>query len=716
MFIAIIATLITIVVAFVVIAIVFSISRRRRSANVTVKKDVRSVASVGVSTTLPEASQRVAGSGSQARNASPKGLTSRFAAFGVLAVAIFGALTAKLWTMQIVEQKTYRQESDENQYSTVYSPAPRGYILDADGNALVKNRPSLTVLADPDVADNHDVMARLSAVLGVPLNVVRKRIQDITGGAQNQRVVAKDISTRNVAFISEHADAFPGVSIQTRTVRDYPYGALAAHAVGYTGPVTSDDLKNVAKGRDIKRGDEVGRAGIESSYDSLLAGDHGERKVVVDTHGNVKKIVSETQPVKGSDVYLTIKAPVQYVCENALAKLIAPEGGTIGTGTGTAGAVVVMNVQDGSIIALASYPTFAPETFIGGISQDTWDSYQTPESHNPMLNRTISGQYPAASTYKTFTGLAALANGFADTTKTWDCPGHWDGFKTGHVQMCWKHSGHGILNFRGGVVNSCDVVFYWLAYGFYVNSPQGGGSKVGDTAMQDYLAKFRFGQASGIDLGGEAVGRIPTPAWKADYFRDTPEEAAWRGGDSTNMVIGQGYVLVTPLQIAVAYGSIATGKLMKPHLLKEVRNAGGDVAVSFKPEVVTTPDVDPTQLGIMRDALRGVAVENADIATPLRAQGLDPTTVACKTGTAEVAGKNDYAWFACYAPYDNPKFVVVCVVEEGGGGSATGAPLGAEVLAATLANDTGNLSDIGRVAGSTGKSIAYKGPASGRTD
>lgn len=724
MLVAIIAAVVAAIVAIAAIAITFSIVKGRSSSSVSVKKDVRSISSVGVSSTLPDSAKRVAGSGSghatgvQQAAPNPSGnLKSRFVAMGVLAAGVFGSLTAKIWSMQVLEQSEFRSASDENQYSIVYKPAPRGRILDADGLPLVKNRSSLTVLADPDVANDRDVVQRLSATLGVPYNVVRKRILDASSGAQSQRVVASDVRMRDVAFIMEHSDAFPGITVDERAVRDYPYGALAAHAVGYTGFPSEDDLKNPPEGRVVKSGDSVGKAGVELMYDNMLAGDHGEKKVVADTHGNVVDVVSETQPVSGSDVYLTIKGPVQYACDRALAELIAPKDGTIGTGKGTAGAAVVMDVRDGGIVALASYPTFEPEVFSGSISQDVWDVYQSDDAHRPMLNRAIGGTYPAASTYKAFTSLAALANGFADTSRTWTCTGSWDGWGSGDVQKCWKRSGHGTLDLRGGIVNSCDVVFYDIAYNFFEHSSLGRGpATVSDTAMQDYIKKYRFGERTGIDLPAEEAGRVPTPEWKAEYFKDTPEEAAWKGGDSTNMVIGQGYVLATPLQIAVAYGGLATGKIMKPHLLKEVRNAGGDVALSAKAEVVAEPDVPMKDLAFVRDALKGVTVENADIAPLFQDRGIDPATVACKTGTAEMAGKDDYAWFACYAPYDDPKYVVACVVEEGGGGSAVGAPLGAELLAAVLDYDAGTYADMGKIAGSTGKAVEYKGSSSGRTD
>lgn len=721
MFAAIVAGFVALLVVAAILVAVYAVLRSRKTENVSVKRDVRSIQSVGVSSSLPD-SHRVP-AGGVARGGTPAqpvanpgdNLKSRFTAMGVVAGLIFGTLATKLFSMQVLAGESFKKESEDNQYTTVYTPAPRGYILDADGNVIVKNRTSLTVLAEPDVANDHDVVARLSTVLGVPTGIVRKRIADATSGAQSQRVVASDASMRSVAFIAEHADAFPGITVQTRTVRDYPHGALAAHAVGYTGSVTSDDIASVAEGRDLELGDSVGRSGIEQMYDNLLAGDHGERKVMADAQGNVVEVVSETQPVKGSDVHTTLKSHVQYVADKALADMICPDGGAIGSGKGTGGAVVVMDVTDGSIVALSSYPTFTPTTFVGGITQDELDLLQSSAAFSPLLNRAIQGTYPAASTYKTFTGLAALENGMATATETWDCTGSWDGFGSGDVQKCWKKQGHGTLDFRGGIVNSCDTVYYDIGYKFWDAAANKGKSA---TLLQDFLKRYRLDQTTGIDLNGEASGRIPTPEWKQEYFRDTPEDAQWKGGDYTNMCIGQGYVLVTPMEIAVAYGAIASGNIVKPHLLKEVRNAGGDVALTYQPQILDTPDVSMADLAVVRNALRGVTTDNEEIAKLFNDQGIDPDTVACKTGTAEYTDMEDTAWFACYAPYDDPKYVIACVVEHGGGGSSVAAPIGAQVMAAALSSTNASDGEVGDIAGSSGKSEAGagKGTSSGRSD
>ncbi len=701
----------------VAVIVVVAIVRSRRASAAAPRKDVQQLDTVGVGTSPLDGAPSGAGDvrvtrGQTAVKKPADGLRSRFVALGLLATAVFGSLGAKLWSLQVLSSSDYSRDAEKNLYSTVSTPAPRGLICDAQGTPLVKNRSSQTVLADAEVADDRDVVRRLAAVLGVPAGVVRQRIQDASGGAQSQRVVADDVRLRDVAFISEHSDAFPGVAVETRTVREYPFGALAAHVLGYTGPPSEDELKAKLEGREIKATDTVGKSGVEAFYDGLISGDHGQRRVLADAAGRAVEVVSETQATKGSDVHLTIDARVQYVADKTLADLVAPDG-VIGRGRGVAAAAVVMDVRDGAVLALSSFPTFDPANFTGGIPQEIWDLYTSEDSHEPLSNRVISGQYPAASTYKAFTSLAGLEYGFASPTSGWVCEGKWDGFGSGDVQMCWNHSGHGGLDLRGGIVHSCDVVFYEIAKAFFDHGPAGTG-QVSETALQDYLARFNLDKATGIDLANEAAGTIPTPAWKAERWRNVPSEAPWRGGDYTNMIIGQGYVLVTPLEIAAAYGGVATGRIMRPHLLKDVRNAAGDVVVTFEPEVVTEVDANASHLAYVRDALRGVIVENEKVARMFAEAGVQ---AAGKSGTGENSGAADHAWFVAYAPYDDPKYVVTVIIDQGGGGSEVAAPVAAKLLGAAMAADAGaDLEAPQRVAGFTGKSVEYHGTSAGRTD
>ena len=726
MVLAIVVTIVTFVVAAAAVAAFFVMRARRKDDSPRAggggEDAVKSIDSVGILSTGKKALEargahhaRPSTTAASTTTGRPsEAVRSRFVAVGVLAAAVFGTLSVKLWSMQVLGSREYKNEAMQNKYTNVATPAPRGLIYDADGTLLVKNRSTLTVLADASVADDHDVVQRLSSVLGIPFNIVRARIQDQSSGAQSQRVVASDARQRDVAFIAEHSDAFNGVSVQERTVREYPYGALAAHILGYTGPVSEDELANVPDNRTIELGDTVGKSGVEAFYDNLLAGEHGQRRVVADSQGRVVEVESETPAKRGSDVYLTIKAPVQYVAETRLAELIAPDN-VIGRGKGVGGAVVAMDVTDGSIIAMASYPTFEPETFTGGIAQDVWDLYSTEESYYPLLNRAVSGTYPAASTYKAFTSLAGLKYGFADSKKTWECGGSWDGFNSGDWQNCWLLSGHGKINLNDGIRVSCDVVFYEIAKDFfYAGVTQGG--DISDTAMQEEIAKFGFGKQTGIDLSGEEPGRIPTPEWKAQHWSDVPTEGQWRGGDLTNLVIGQGDVLITPLQNAVAYGAVATGTLMKPHVLKEVRNAADAPPVSFTPEELGTPEVEAANYKILREALKLVSADANKVVEEFMQWNIDATTVSSKTGTGEVAGKGDVAWYVCYYPQDKPKYVVSACIEQGGGGAEAAGPIGAAVLGAILANEKGELTEVKRVVGSSGKSVPVNFGNTSRSD
>lgn len=723
MLVAIIVGIVTLVVAAAAVTAFFMVRNRRHGTQVRPgggADPVKSIGNVGVG--APGAREARGAHGGPVLAKSPQSTTgrpseavrSRFAAVGVLGAVIFGSLALKLWSMQVLSSDRYRAEAAENKYSTVATPAPRGQIYDRNGLLLVKNRSTVTVLADASVADDHDVMARLSAVLGIPYNIVRMRIKDQSSGAQSQRIVAEDATQRDAAFISEHSDAFNGVSVQARTVREYPYAALAAHVLGYTGPVSEAELEDVPDNRSIELGDTVGKSGVEAYYDNVLSGDHGKRRVVVDSQGRVVEVESETAATRGNDVYLTIDAAVQYVAERALANLIAPDG-VIGHGKGAAGAVVAMDVTDGSIVAMASYPTFDPTKFTGGIAQDVWDLYSTEESYYPLLNRAISGTYPAASTYKAFTSLAGLKHGFADDSREWNCKGSWDGFNSGDWQKCWNTYGHGPINLHNGIVVSCDIVFYEIAKDFfYAGRTQGG--TISDTALQEEIAQFGFGKLTGIDLSGEEAGRIPTAEWKAQHWSDVPTEGMWHGGDLTNLVIGQGDVLITPLQNAVGYGAVATGKLMRPHLLKEVRNGADKAAVVFEPEVVAEPDVQEENYKLVRDALKEVSLSDHTIAGVLAEWNVDVADIASKTGTGEVAGKGDMAWYVCYYPSDEPRYVVSACVEQGGAGAQVAGPLGAEVLGACVAAERGTLTEVHPLSGSTGQSVELDIGNMGRTD
>ena len=655
MLVAIIVAVLAAVVVIVAVAAALALRARKETPSVGRAKGVSELSTVGVGSSPFErrSKAQAAREGDVTVSSSEPGAASkkpsdelgrRFAGLAAAAVAIFGALSAKLWSMQIAGSEAYAQAAEENLYTTVKTPAPRGCIYDTNGEALVVNRPSQTVVADPEVADNRDVVRRLSTVLGLPANVVLQRINDAAAGAQSLRVVGEDVRLRDVAFIAEHADAFPGITVEERSQREYPYGALAAHVLGYTSMATPESLENQAAGRDVLAIDTIGSAGVEATYDAYLSGEHGESQVMVDANGRRISVMSDIKDTKGNDLYLTIDARAQYVADAALAKLIAPSGGVIGTGKGSKGAVVALDVTDGSVLVMASFPTFDPTNFTGSIPTELWDKYQEKGAYAPLNNNVVSGQFMAASTFKAFTSLAGLEYGFATEGSSWNCTGKWDGFGTGDVQRCWKHDGHGTLDLHGGIVNSCDTVFYEIGKAFYDHGPAGTG-EISETALQDYLGQFGFGEKTDIDLGGEAVG---------------------------------------------------------------------ERVVTYEPVVERTPEVTEAHLAYVRDALHGMVQESHSVGPLFEELGID---AAGKSGTGEKQDQNDTAWFVAYAPYNDPQYVVACVVEQGGGGSDTAAPVVAEVMGALMdcAAGTSQVKPA-RISGSPGESVAIANDSGGRED
>lgn len=706
---ALIAALIVIVVAGLALA-AFLRMRSIKPKTPSVPKSVESIGT-GVPFQSGTGRSRRVGNAPASGGGAKDRLAGRFLALFVLVAAVFGSLAAKLWSMQVLSSEQYVEASERNKFTTIKTPAARGRIFDTEGIVLVDNKTVSTVLADAEVANDRNVTLRLSALLGIPHAVIRQRIQDATGGAQARREVTSAPRFRDVSFIEEHPDAFPGVTIENRTHRVYPYEALAGAVLGYTSGITEEMLKADHAGIDYQSGDEVGISGVELSFENYLFGTHGERVVLTDADGAVREVRSETPAAQGNDVYLTLSAKVQKIAEEALEKLIAPEG-VIGRGTGTSGALVAMEADTGAVVAMANFPTFNPTNFVGGVSEDDWNrytnqgEYEEKDSHDPLMNRCIAGTYPAASTFKAFTGMAGLHHGLADTGRTWNCSGTWTGFGDTYSQNCWQTTGHGDIGFRQAIVVSCDTVFYEIAKDFYVN-----GATLGETAMQDFVKNFGFGSSTGIDLAGEATGDVPTPQSKADRYKDAPETGKWQPGDMTNTVIGQGDVLVTPLQMAVAYAGIATGSLPVPTLLKEVHNSEGKTVVSAQPKSKPVPVATEAELAAVRDALYGVATENV----PHLFEGYG-YTCACKTGTGEWANHDGFAWFAMYAPYDKPKYVVTCVIQEGGSGGSVAGPIAAKVMDACIKLGEGTLEhDVTPTAEIT-DSVEYEGTGAGRVD
>lgn len=601
--------------------------------------------------------------------------SSRLVGFAAVIGAIFAALLARLWSMQLVSSDEYTKEAESNRTRTVTTAAPRGRILDRNGAEIVSNRSSLTVVADADVADDEVEMQLLANLIGMPRQAVYRKVIDSSEGAQSVRTVATDVSRRVVAYLGEHPAAFSGVSVQQRSQRSYPQGTLAAHVVGYTGTVTAEQLE--ASGSDdssvqYKSGDVVGQAGVEAMYESILQGIRGEQTVYVDSNGKILQSSTKIDPQSGSDVVLTIDSSIQKAAEDSLEKVLMElrQKGKNPAG----GSVVCLDCTNGEVLAMASAPTFSPSIFVGGIANSDWEGLTNEASNYPLLNRAISGQYPSASTIKPFTSFAALDNGIATPQSGYVCNGWWTGLGEAYGMWCYNHDGHGGLNLQQGITFSCDVVFYEIGKGFSNSSNKDG--------MQQKFRQYGFGSATGIDLPSEAVGRVPDAAWKWDYFSSLPDaDREWHPGDYCNIAIGQGDILVTCLQIAHAYSSIANrGPVFKPHVLKCVKsNIGNGSVIDYK--VSQTDDIseEDDYRDLVERGLEGVIYEESE------SQAAHWTNlnvkVAGKTGTGEQTsvGRN-ICWMVAYAPADDPKYVVAANVDGGDWGSTTAMLVARDVL------------------------------------
>lgn len=591
---------------------------------------------------------------------------SRINATGIFAGTVIGALFMRLWNMQVISSSSYTEQAEKNRTRSISTHAARGRILDRNGAVLVGNRPSLVVLAEQSVLEDEAELHILAALIGIPKAVLRLKIEDSSQGLQRGRVIAVDVSRRVVSFINAHPSLFDGVSIEARSQRSYPLGSLAGQVLGYTGVITSEQLKASQDNQDegkitYEPGDVVGQSGIEASYENVLQGIKGEQVVFVDADGNIVNHSSSVEAQSGSDVVLTLDAEIQKAAEDSLSSTIKrlQEHGKPDCFGGCA---IAMDVTNGEIIAMASAPSFSPNMFVGGISSDDWDMLSSKSSHNPLLNRGIGGQYPSASTIKPLSALAALNEGIATPQSSYMCTGYWTGFGAAFGQYCWLHTGHGPMTLQTGITHSCDVVFYEVGKGFFYSSNKDG--------LQQMFKKWGLGSKSQIDLPGELQGRIPDEAWKREYFASYPDDAkAWQGGDNTNLAIGQGDLLVTPLQMLCVYAGIANrGSIPQPHLMKSIKSTSNSGSIiDYKCSTRISIDEKDEYMDLIQRGLYGVIYEES------QAQASHFTNmkekVAGKTGTAETSHETPTGWFIAYAPYDKPRYVVASVLENSGFGS-----------------------------------------------
>lgn len=649
--------------------------------------------------------------------------TLRLVVLGVLVLSLIGTLMARLFYLQLVAGESYRAAAASNSTRDVVTPAVRGLILDQRGRPLVANRISLVVSIDRTVLERQEdggeqVLARLGEALGqTPSGIAMRLMPCGTEGAPKPPTcwdgspyqpvpIAKDVDPETALQIMERRGEFPGVTAQLEAVREYPapYDVNVAHTLGYVGPVTQEQLDAQGESTDPARlriRDLVGRNGLEAQYDTELRGVPGITTLAVDTAGRVTGTVSETEAVPGNYVVTNIDANLQKVVEDQL--VAAVERARSFGNAGDSGAAVVIDVKTGGVLAMASYPTYDPNIWVGGI---TTADYEELLESQALSSNAFQGTFAPGSTFKVVTTAAAANEGY-NLFDTYNCPGSYEiGSQTFRN---FESEGFGPISLARALEVSCNTVFYRIADEMWL---KGGGNDASTDApdpIADMAAQFGLGERSGIDLPGEAAGLVSgrqekeriweerRDQWCADAqsgFPNTREEDPeladyytalakencldgfrWRNGDAINASIGQGDTSVTPLQIALAYAAIANGgTLYQPQVAKAIVSSKGEVIREFPPIARSQVDVADGGIEFLKETLPGVTA-NGTGASAFEGFPLEEIPIASKTGSGQVYGDTTTtAWYASFAPADDPQYAVVMMVTEGGTGAATVGP------------------------------------------
>ena len=615
----------------------------------------------------------------------PETARLRLSIVGVIVISLFAAMFARLWYLQVMDAKQLASKVVHNATRTVLEPAPRGRILDRNATVLVANRYSFVVTLSRVAAEKDPpVMDRLAALFGKSVMEVRARVTDPRNSPYRPVPLFEDVPIDTVIYVKEHTEAFPPdeVGADRQAERMYPEGTLAAQVLGYVGEINDDELKQ-HKGDGYTQGDEIGKSGVEQTYEKVLRGTAGRTVVEVDPRGTVLRTLSHQDPVQGHDLFLTLDADVQRVTEDSLAQGLKVAQGTFDkTGNGKhfaapAGASVVLDPQDGSVLALASFPTYDPAQFVKGISPDNFAALQDPANHFPLTNRAISGLYAPGSTFKLATATAAMSKGVVNQSTTFpdngtyvipNCKGHCS-FKNAHGEV------YGRVPMTPALVVSSDVYFYNLGAQFWFQR-----SKVGDAAIQDTARLFGLGVRTGVPLAGEATGRVSDPKTRASLHAKSPKafpEGNWFVGDNVIMAIGQGETVVTPIQLATAYATFGNGgTVWQPKLGLKVLDGTGATIQEFPAQQIGHIDLPPAVRNPILAGLRGAVQDAKGTARGAFAGfALDQLPVAGKTGTAQVTGRQDTAVFASFAPVEHPRYAISVVMEESGFGGIAAAPV-----------------------------------------
>lgn len=587
----------------------------------------------------------------------------RFLFFSAAVAAIFLMLGLRLWYLQIISHEDYQERSVRNRTRVLPLDAPRGPVFDRNGLLLVDNRPSFQIsVMRQDVEDQQALLKRLSELLEIELPVLEQRWKDGRRFPIYRPVpLATDVSRDLMERIQEHGVELPGILTEVRPVRDYLEKGSAAHLVGYLGEITEAELKD-DNFSSYQPGDYVGKTALEKTFEPYLKGEKGRRLVEVDVKGKLLRQLQMEAAKSGNKLYLTLDRELQRAADEAFGD--------------QSGAAIALDVENGDILAMVSRPTFDPALFARGIASDEWTALLKDPRH-PLQNKVIAGQYPPGSTFKMIVALAAMREGIAGSQRVIDCRG--DFVLGGSRYRCWKKNGHGHTDMRKALRESCDVWFYQV------------GLELGIDKLSEAAKEFGLGAPVGYPLPGEKNGMIPSREWKRARFNKP-----WYAGETVIASIGQGFVLSTPIQLAVMTAALANGgKVLTPKLIERIEDWQGNILLQPETEIVRQIEYSAAA---WKEIQRGlVAAVNEPHGTGQVAK-LDQVVVAGKTGTSQVIRRKSdeeeeldedgdvpyrfrsHALFVAYAPADKPKIAVAVVVEHGQHGGSAAGPVAKSII------------------------------------
>ncbi len=592
-------------------------------------------------------------------------LTLRIALFGGFAVVLFAVLFFRLWLLQVIDGEKYLAEAKNNRTRSYRVSAPRGEILDRNGKVLVANRTSLALQVNPrklpaDEAQRHAELARLASLTHSTLPRLRRTMHEELKLAPAAPVtLRRDVGHYLVYYLQENQDRFPGVEVQRVFVRAYPDGTLAAHILGNVGEISPDELKE-PRFKGLQPGDEIGQDGVEDTYDRFLRGQPGLTRVQVDALGQPTpngRLVAKP-PAPGDSLKLSIDTDVQAAGEAAMAE------------RGLPGGFITMDVHTGEILAIGSFPTFEPALFTRPLTQAQVDAtFRNPAT--PLTDRAIAGLYPTGSTFKPITAIAALESGNLQLSESIEDTGQL--VVGGQVFKNAGEAANGTVSLVSALEVSSDVFFYTLGLRMW-NSGE----------LQHWAHALGIGRPTGIDVPGAEEGLLPSQHWRNQLYKEGETDRPWSAGDNIQLATGQGDLQTNPLQMAVAYATLANGgTVVTPHVGLQVDDAAGRVLREFGPKPRRHVRIDPEYRAAIMEGLHDAAQNGAG--TSFSVFGSFPIPVAGKTGTAQRPPHADQSWYGVLAPYPNPRIVTFVTMEEGGFGAESAAPAARKILEAYFA-------------------------------